>query len=198
MHVLIEGVRCFHEKHGISTQCEFPTNVNLDIVGLGAQLCAMAHELEARVGDEDKRYVRAHLTLEETGEWLIALGHCDEVASLDALADRLYVLFGDAVTYDLPLQEAFVEVHLSNMTKQRRSDDPGRLRDKGLNYRPPDLKSVLHAYRSLKRRTLPTALQQLHAATKHCLDLRDLTPEDEAKVKVYAAQLKAAHEAQQQ
>jgi hypothetical protein len=93
--------------------------------------------------------LRPHLTLEETAEWIDALIDGDEERALDALADRLYVLFGDAATYDLPLEAAFAEVHWSNMTKEKQPDDPSaaRVRAKGPNYVPPNLRKVLDDYR---------------------------------------------------
>jgi len=96
--------------------------------------------------------LRSHLILEETSELLDAMSIGDELRALDALADLLYVLIGTAVTLDLPLPEAFVEVHRSNMTKQKQADDPdaARVRSKGPNYSPPDLKSILDNYRRLR------------------------------------------------
>lgn len=98
----------------------------------------------------DQCYLRGHLIVEETAELLDAMYMEDEVLVLDALADLLYVVLGSAVTMDLPLAEAFVEVHRSNMTKRRQSDDPdgARVRDKGEGYQPPDLKRILDAYRA--------------------------------------------------
>lgn len=70
--------------------------------------------------------LRVHLTEEENDEFKEALSVKDmntfkvnKVAALDALADRLYVLLGDAHTFGLAylLPVAFRMVHESNMSK---------------------------------------------------------------------------------
>ena len=98
---------------------------------------------------KDERGLRSHLCVEELGEFIIAMADCDEEKTLDAAGDLLYVLFGSALTMDLPLEAAFVEIHRSNMTKRRQSTDPDacRVRDKGSSYVPPDLASILRAHR---------------------------------------------------
>lgn len=100
---------------------------------------------------EDVRLTRAHLILEEAAEVLRALANRDRVQLLDGLADLAYVTFGTAVAYGLPLDAALVEVHRSNMTKERQADDPEnvRMRDKGPNYEPPDLRRVLEEHHAL-------------------------------------------------
>ena len=64
-------------------------------------------------------------------------------ALLKEMADVQYVLSGMAVTFGLPLEEAFTRVHDSNMSKLGPDGRP-LLRDdgkilKGPNYVPPDL-----------------------------------------------------------
>jgi predicted HAD superfamily Cof-like phosphohydrolase len=91
----------------------------------------------------------AHLLAEEVGEALIALGQGNEIEFLDGLADLLYIICGRAAQFNLPLAEAFWEVHRSNMTKEKQPTDPGaaRVRQKGPNYSPPDLISLLEEHR---------------------------------------------------
>ncbi len=59
------------------------------------------------------------------------------------LADLLYVVYGAAVTFGLPLEEVFVEVHKSNMSKLGEDGKPIYREDgkilKGPNYKEPDL-----------------------------------------------------------
>lgn len=95
---------------------------------------------------KDIRALRVHLILEEVGEFIQAVRLCNQVEMLDALCDILYVVIGTALTFDLPLQEGFNEVHNSNMTKQP-SNEP-RVSDKGNTYRAPDLQRVLNLYRN--------------------------------------------------
>ena len=99
---------------------------------------------------DDTIGLRLHLELEELAEKFQALLDGDEVAFLDGAADQLYVQLGTAAIYDLPLQEAFDEVHRSNMTKEKQPDDPHaqRLRSKGPNYRAPNLRGILGLYRN--------------------------------------------------
>lgn len=87
--------------------------------------------------------LRAHLLVEELGELLLAMSKDDLVEILDGLADLSYVTIGTALDYNLPLAEAFIEVHRSNMTKTRTDDKDVRLRKKGDGYIPPDIKGVL-------------------------------------------------------
>lgn len=94
--------------------------------------------------NDDPRFLRTHLILEETAELLEAMGRGDELLLLDALADLIYVILGTAIMFDLPLAEAFVEVHKSNMTKKVRTDS--RCRDKG-DWSLPDLKTILERHR---------------------------------------------------
>jgi len=98
---------------------------------------------------QDVRLLRAHLLCEELAEVFQGMYDGNEQEVLDGLADLLYVLLGTAVTFDLPLEEAFLEVHKSNMTKEKqpKDADKARVRDKGPNYVAPDLARVLREYR---------------------------------------------------
>jgi len=61
-------------------------------------------------------------------------------------ADVQYVLSGLAVTLDLPLEEAFLRVHKSNMSKLDDNGKPLYREDgkvlKGPNYQPPNLEDL--------------------------------------------------------
>lgn len=156
----VDAVREFHVKHGFSNGLPFPTKNNRDLQELGEflveeskVLCSMALK-EPEGSEANISLMRSHLILEEAAEAFRALGDCDEVKFLDALGDLCYVVFGSAVSYDLPLSQAFDEIQSSNMTKQAVQDDPERqrLRNKGPNYRAPDLHRVLLEYRSRRGR----------------------------------------------
>ena len=153
------SVLIFHEQHGISVQTYLPSlPCDKDASDLlehaASDMSALADELLS-YSKTDVRALRAHLIVEEAAEVLAALHARDEVALLDGLTDLQYVNLGTAATFDLPSGDAFVEVHQSNMTKQKSPKDPNgqRLRDKGPNYRPPNLAEVLLSYR--KHRVSP-------------------------------------------
>lgn len=63
----------------------------------------------------------------------------------DALADLLYVVFGAALAYGIPIADVFAEVHRSNMTKSMLKDEKsvkGKTL-KGDDYDPPNIRKVL-------------------------------------------------------
>lgn len=63
----------------------------------------------------------------------------------DALADLLYVVFGAALAYGIPIGEVFKEVHRSNMTKSMLKDEKSIKGKtiKGPNFDPPRIKEIL-------------------------------------------------------
>lgn len=80
----------------------------------------------AGVATGDVLLQRAAMALEELAEWLSAHANGDLVAAADAWADRVYVLFGDAVAAGLPAADLFAEVHRSNMTEELDSAGTGK------------------------------------------------------------------------
>lgn len=112
-----------------------------------------AHASKTR---DDARALRAKLIVSEAAETVLALAERDDVGLADGLADLEYVTVGTAVTYQIPLDEVFNEVHASNMTKStvaeavaNHSGDKG----KGPDYRPPDVAGVLARSRDNKGRS---------------------------------------------
>jgi hypothetical protein len=89
--------------------------------------------------------LRAHLMIEELGEWCIATYEGNEVKALDALTDLQYVTSGTAVQYGWDLEGAFHEVHASNMSKTPNTGDQPRLRDKGEGFVPPQLEKFIRS-----------------------------------------------------
>ena len=78
---------------------------------------------------------------EELGEWMKAQHDQDLVEVADALGDLLYFVVGCFVTYGLPMNEIFNEIHRSNMTKAM-LDQYGK-GGKGEQFSPPNLKPLL-------------------------------------------------------
>ena len=84
--------------------------------------------------------VRNRLVEEECRELVEATRAGDVVAIADACADILYVVYGTAYTYGIPLDAVFDEVHASNLTKE---PGPTGKVVKGAGYRPPNVAGVL-------------------------------------------------------
>src|SRR4051812_4427776 len=63
------------------------------------------------------KQLRCALIEEEAAEFRTAIEKNDIVAVADAIADLLYVTYGAALTFGIPVREVFAEVHRSNMTK---------------------------------------------------------------------------------
>ena len=86
---------------------------------------------------------RIRLIQEELDELKREVENNDLVLIADALADLLYVTFGTAITYGLPIDSIFDEVHRSNMTKQGRMDGEHLKVGKGVLYSPPKIKLII-------------------------------------------------------
>jgi predicted HAD superfamily Cof-like phosphohydrolase len=136
----LEQVKEFHEHMNITPRHDWPNSFEPALNQLGLMLDAEARDaLKSYNNSKDVRWLRVHLLMEELAEVIIGLASCKKVDVLDGLADLSYVTLGTAAVFELPLPEAFEEVHRSNMTKkpsdQRCSDKTG--------YTPPNLKKLL-------------------------------------------------------
>ena len=113
---------------------------------------AMGQPVGADITKErDLLKMRTKLIEEETKEavqetlWEDALGNpqIDKAELTKELADLLYVTYGMAVTFGLPIDEVFERVHRSNMSKLGDDGKPLYRDDgkvlKGPNYQPPKL-----------------------------------------------------------
>ncbi len=104
---------------------------------------------DAMSNEQDPRFLRTQLMIEELGETILGLANCDEVETLDGLSDLTFVTTGTAIAFGLPIVEGFDEVCDSNLTKSPRKEDDVRLRDKGPDYVPPNMERVLSWYRGV-------------------------------------------------
>jgi len=95
---------------------------------------------------KEERELRRKLLAEEYTEYVVAEYNNDIVEIADALADIIYIACGTAVSYGIPLDDVFAEVHRSNMAKLvdgkviRRSDGKVQKPD---GWTPPDIKAIL-------------------------------------------------------
>jgi predicted HAD superfamily Cof-like phosphohydrolase len=95
---------------------------------------------------KEERELRKKLLAEEYTEYVVAELNNDLVEIADALADIVYIAAGTAVSYGIPLDRIFAEVHRSNMAKLvdgkvvRRSDGKVQKPD---GWTPPDIKTIL-------------------------------------------------------
>ena len=80
---------------------------------------------------------------EETAEILSGKKEFDRKALAKELADMLYIVYGTAEAFDIPIDLVFRHVHVSNLSKLDDDGKPiinehGKIQ-KGPNYVPPDL-----------------------------------------------------------
>lgn len=158
-------VKRFHEKNGypvgrsLENGFEKSSNCSCDLKLLSLNLLGLQRSMQSTANQNqaygDDRLYRALLMLEELGEICGALSECDEEDVADGLGDLLYVTFGTGVAYDIPLKPVFDEIHRANMAKKKRDphSDP-RMRDKGTEWSPPDIRKAIEFGRKiLKERT---------------------------------------------
>jgi predicted HAD superfamily Cof-like phosphohydrolase len=133
----IEGmVREFHEKYGHLIS----DNPTTDI-------------------PENVKELRNKLIHEEITELRDAMSEDNIVEIADGIADAIYVLVGTAVSYGIPIDRVFREVHASNMTKTAIKAEfgskYGTKTPKGPGYIAPDIHAILYEEQ-------PTFLERLH------------------------------------
>lgn len=171
-------IKEFHDKMQFKTHSlydeevndEVKSNVNHDLLKAKQALSHWANKLQSLV-KFSRRATRGHLITEEAAETLMGLLSQDETLLLDGLMDLLYVTVGTCVEMGLPVGEAFIEVHLSNMSKEKQANDPhaNRVRDKGPNYRAPDLAGVLERWKmdrlTKAQQAVTTAQQSLEGSS---------------------------------
>lgn len=94
----------------------------------------------------DERDLRMSLLEEEYNEYVEAEEKLDIVGIADALADIIYIACGTAVSYGIPLDKVFEEVHRSNMAKLVDGkpiyrEDGKVLKPEG--WTPPNIKGII-------------------------------------------------------
>lgn len=98
---------------------------------------------------EAEQELRRKLIKEEIAELELAHVQSDLVEVADALADIVYVACGMAVSYGIPLNEVWEEVHRSNMAKLHPELHTPIYREDGKVMKPdgwtkPDIEGILN------------------------------------------------------
>ena len=140
-----DQVRAFHEKNGypvdqeIGSECRWQLEECKDMMAeWSVAISSTAHSML----DKDPAMYRLHLMMEELSETCGALLTHDRVKLADGLGDLLYVIVGTFVTYGIPMQPVFDEIHRANMSKKKRTDNDIRMRNKG-DWKPPQLEKLV-------------------------------------------------------
>lgn len=104
--------------------------------------------VQAAFPNDAERDLRKKLLQEEFEEYLKAEADNNLVEVADALGDMLYIIYGTAVSYGIPINEIFDEIHNSNLSKLDENGLPIRREDgkilKGPNYFKPDISSIIN------------------------------------------------------
>lgn len=118
--------------------------------------------LKPEIPTDDELRLRRKLIEEEARETLTAIERCLSLRSIhenyaklrgeqesliievaDGLADMLYVTFGTALSFGIPIESVFAEIHRSNMTKQKLGHtNVGEKIQKG-NFSRPQIGSII-------------------------------------------------------
>ena len=95
--------------------------------------------------DSSVAICRVRLMMEELTETIIAIHEGDREKLADGLGDLLYVVFGTALNYNIPIGPVFAEIHKSNMTKDMsHGGDPSqKSAKKNEGFRKPKLSKLL-------------------------------------------------------
>lgn len=129
----LAAVREFHEKYGHYT---------LNSPGIPP---SEVRELRKKLITEEAQ---------EFGDWSDPTFHDINIVEIaDAIADLLYVVFGAALAYGIPIESVFAEVHRSNMTKSMEKDTKSIKGKtiKGSNYEPPNIALILAKAKEVKK-----------------------------------------------
>lgn len=120
-----EMVREFHDKFNVDNGAGItPDNIHLRTELINEELAELEYELYAvQKGEHDKEKIAKEL------------------------ADLLYVCYGMADVFNIPIDDVFKEVHRSNLSKLGKDGKPIYREDgkvlKGPNYSPANLKEIV-------------------------------------------------------
>ena len=101
---------------------------------------------------EEIRKLRIDLLSEEFNEYKDAEISNNFVEACDALGDMLYIIYGTCVSYGIPIDEIFNEIHRSNMSKLGKDGKPIYREDgkvlKGPDYFKPNIASIIENFKN--------------------------------------------------
>jgi predicted HAD superfamily Cof-like phosphohydrolase len=126
---------------------DMDTISNFELVGDFMAAFGQKVEIEPTLSDFNTRELRLELIREELDELHTAVDDKDIVEVADALTDLLYVIYGAGHAFGIDLDECFLEVHNSNMSKLGEDGKPIYREDgkvmKGPHFFQPDLAEIL-------------------------------------------------------
>lgn len=193
MQLYLDSVDAFMRKFQLGTPTPDLTETHRDLTDVAIALSDISDRLEE---SDEQCGIRMHHMTEELAELCTALCDGDEVEALDAITDLLYTVLGTALVFDLPIIEAFSEVHRSNMLKDFEQDRPGHP-IKGEAFIEPQLEVVLTKWRDGIRSISFT--DSTLAKMGESLDVRGLPPNEVEALRKQVAkrvrELKANNEA---
>ena len=100
--------------------------------------------------DTNTRKLRIDLLKEELDEFINGEAANNIVEIADALGDIMYVAIGAAISYGIPIDAVFSEIHRSNMSKLGADGKPIYREDgkvlKGPNYTKPDVARIIREH----------------------------------------------------
>lgn len=120
---------------------------NFELVGDFMEVFGQEVLDEPTLPDRDIQDLRVDLIAEELDELQLAFDNQNIVEVADALTDLLYVVYGAGHACGIDLDECFLEVHRSNMSKLGPDGHPIYRADgkvmKGPDYFEPNLRDII-------------------------------------------------------
>jgi NTP pyrophosphatase (non-canonical NTP hydrolase) len=107
------------------------------------------HKTYEITNDQKQKDLRVHLIEEEFNEvrYELLKETLNKGSLAKELSDLIYVIYGTALVFDIDLDIAFEQVHLSNMSKLDENGEVIRRDDgkvlKGTNYFEPDMSKAI-------------------------------------------------------
>jgi len=93
------------------------------------------------------KLLRKNLIMEELQELFLGMESEDLIEIADGAADLIYVIIGTCISYGIPIERCFREVHASNMTKiyspKTHGEKYGTINPKGPGFIPADIRTII-------------------------------------------------------